>query len=251
MDIFQNLVLTEVYRPMNVFSQQGTSSQMTNRKSYGLSLCLSGHITYVLDGVEYHSTPGNIVILPKGKSYTLHRKATGTFLLVNFQCTGFACETFCILPLQNQQAYIKDYELLQKLYSSPHNRLLCFSVVYRLLNHVATHPQYNALTPALRYLEEHLADPNLNNNALSAQAGISEVYFRKLFAEQFHTTPRQYILDRRLQNATDYLTSTDLSVSAIAERCGFASVYHFSRAFRARFGFTPSQYAAQHRVFDL
>ena len=71
MGIFDDIVLTEVYRPLMVFSQQGTSAQMNDRKNYGLSFCLSGQITYVLDGRAYRSTPGHAVILPKGKTYTL------------------------------------------------------------------------------------------------------------------------------------------------------------------------------------
>lgn len=42
------------------------------------------------------------------------------------------------------------------------------------------------------------------------------------------------------------LLSENLSkISEISERCGFSSVYHFSRAFSIRVGMTPSEYAKQ------
>ena len=43
---------------------------------------------------------------------------------------------------------------------------------------------------ALQYIEEHLADCDLNNTRLALQAGISEVYLRKLFHSQYHISPK-------------------------------------------------------------
>ena len=55
-------------------------------------------------------------------------------------------------------------------------------------------------------------------------------------------TPRQYILDLRLRLARQLLSETRESIGAIAEQCGFSSVYHFSRAFHQSTGRTPSEY---------
>ncbi|UJB65690.1 helix-turn-helix transcriptional regulator [Acidovorax sp. YS12] len=54
-------------------------------------------------------------------------------------------------------------------------------------------------------------------------------------------TVRQCLRDVRLETALALLQSTTLQVSDIAARCGYASHSRFSAAFRARFGFPPSQ----------
>ena len=101
------------------------------------------------------------------------------------------------------------------------------------------------------YIEENLADPDLSNDVLAQMSHISESYLRKQFHRQYHTTPKQYILELRLQKAKLLLSDTHCSVTEVAEACGFSSVYHFCRAFKEKVGMTPTQYARQNKVFRL
>jgi len=50
------------------------------------------------------------------------------------------------------------------------------------------------------------------------------------------------LLERRLRKAAQLLQTTDKTVQQIADECGFESLSHFSRYFKAKFGITPSQY---------
>ena len=74
---------------------------------------------------------------------------------------------------------------------------------------------------------------------------------RKLFLSRYSTTPKQYILKQRLNMAQQLLLDTALSVTQIAERCGFTSVYHFCRAFKDKTGISPSQYGKETRLSQL
>ena len=75
---------------------------------------------------------------------------------------------------------------------------------------------------------------------------MSEVHFRKLFAEKYNTTPKQYIIDVRMKKAKQMLRASNLAVTEIAYMCGFTSLYSFSRAFKDKTGQTPSEYAKTH-----
>ena len=48
--------------------------------------------------------------------------------------------------------------------------------------------------------------------------------------------------ESRLSEAAQLLQSSDLNVSDIGERCGFESLYAFSRAFRKAYGIPPRTY---------
>jgi AraC-like DNA-binding protein len=50
-----------------------------------------------------------------------------------------------------------------------------------------------------------------------------------------------YVRERRLERARAELMSTQLSVSEIAARWHFADSSHFVKAYRSRFGETPTQ----------
>ena len=52
------------------------------------------------------------------------------------------------------------------------------------------------------------------------------------------------ILERKLSAACDYLASGRMSISAIADFCGWNSLAAFRKAFKARFGVSPSRHRA-------
>ncbi len=59
------------------------------------------------------------------------------------------------------------------------------------------------------------------------------------------------IADPQLSNAIlakQLLTDAFLTVTAVAEACGFCSVYHFCRVFKERAGMTPTQYARHNKA---
>ena len=103
------------------------------------------------------------------------------------------------------------------------------------------------LEPAMEFLKTHLSDPGLCNAALAERAAVSEVYFRKLFTEEYGVSPMQYVRTLRIEKAKDMLLGDYSSVAAIAEVTGFASVYSFCRAFKSTTGLTPTEYSRHSR----
>ena len=75
---------------------------------------------------------------------------------------------------------------------------------------------------------------------LAAEAGVSKFHFTRLFRQKVGLTPLAYLLERRLDAASRLLEVTDLSVAAIATRCGFVRATHFATAFARRYGKSPS-----------
>ena len=253
MNIFENTIVTEIHPPMTVYSQKGRVFQMEHRKTYGLGLCLRGQIRYVMDGKEYLSDPNHGILLPKGGSYRLYREKEGLFPLINFDCEALPCEQILSFPLQDPQACLQDFEELKSAFLLHENRLKIFSIFYSLLSKVSNDypPDSSFLHSIIGYIQDHLSDPDLSNSLLAEKMGISEVYFRKRFTACFHTTPKQYILDLRIRKAMQMLAQSPDTVTFISEACGFSSLYHFCKVFKVRTGMTPSQFAAQNRIFRI
>ncbi|MBQ7935741.1 MAG: helix-turn-helix transcriptional regulator [Clostridia bacterium] len=243
----KNITITKIEELYTVVSPKGRYFEMKERPCFGLSFCMVGQITYTHNGKTYISDPDHAILLPKGQSYTLHGDKKGRFPVIDFQCIDFDCKTFQVIPLQNKESFIKDYEHLKSLFLHSEHRLKTLGLFYEILERLTAQSNDGSgyLHPALHYLEEHIADPLLSNALLAKQAGISEVYFRKLFLQQYGTTPKQYILELRLRKAKQLLTDTAHSVTAVAEECGFSSVYHFCRIFKEKTGSTPKEYIRQ------
>ncbi len=93
------------------------------------------------------------------------------------------------------------------------------------------------------FIKAHLTDPELNVKAVARAMNCSERYVYKAF-ETDDVTPDRYIWDARLSRCGEVLADpawADCSISEVAYRHGFASSAHFSRAFRTRFGVSPSE----------
>jgi len=93
-----------------------------------------------------------------------------------------------------------------------------------------------------QFVESNIFDPTLNNNKVAESQGISLRYLHKLFQDQDESI-HEMILHKRLAAAHDLLashTGARPTIESIAYHVGFSSASHFSRAFKARFGITPS-----------
>lgn len=92
-------------------------------------------------------------------------------------------------------------------------------------------------------IERHLCDPGLSVSWLLARHPMSERTLRALFADA-GTTFTDYVRDRRLALAYRRLIDPAQAarpISAIAYASGFCDLSGFNRAFRRRFGISPSE----------
>jgi AraC family transcriptional regulator len=108
------------------------------------------------------------------------------------------------------------------------------------------HVSDRRLLRVLEFIEAHFDQP-LSLDVLAAEAGISRYHFATVFKRALGRSPHRHVHEVRLRCAATMLTSTQKSVLDVALSCGFASPSHFSAAFRAAHGESPTAYRARHR----
>ena len=86
-------------------------------------------------------------------------------------------------------------------------------------------------------LENPAGDHTLRS--LAERAGMSRSGFAFRFGVAFGTTPMEFVKRIRLRYAARLLRTTDLPIAMIANKVGYGSRTHFSRAFRATYGRDP------------
>jgi transcriptional regulator of acetoin/glycerol metabolism len=91
------------------------------------------------------------------------------------------------------------------------------------------------------YVESHLKE-NISLETLAGTSGLSIYHFARAFKRSQGVTPHHYLLQRRIQRASQLLTSSDLSMSEIAFATGFSDQSHFARRFRELVGVPPSTF---------
>lgn len=77
---------------------------------------------------------------------------------------------------------------------------------------------------------------------LAAIAGLNEFKLKKGFKELFDQTVFGYLAEVRLAMACRALREKKKTISRIAFELGYASLQHFSAAFKKKFGVSPAKY---------
>ena len=222
------------------------------RKSDAFVYILSGCATYTFqNGTVATPRAGDILFLAKDSHYRIDVTVTDyTYLFVDFL---FAKEGEA---LQNEAFHSRLFEKTANLFyraqrifpvATVENALYCKSLVYNIYADVVKSERQKYLSGHLRRvleeavatITERYADATLSVSELSRAAGMSEVYFRRLFKSQYGSAPLAFITAYRLSVAKRLLLGTPLPIHAIAAACGFDTSYYFARVFKASTGVTP------------
>ena len=91
-------------------------------------------------------------------------------------------------------------------------------------------------------IHQKLHDENLNLESLAAELDCSSSNLSRLFHRQVGERVIEHINRLRIQNASDTLRHTRLSVKVIALGCGYRDAGYFGRVFRQVTGRSPQQF---------
>ena len=83
---------------------------------------------------------------------------------------------------------------------------------------------------------------------LARVSSVSEAHFARSFRQAFGVPPHRYLLTRRIERATALLRDTELPITEIAFRTGWASLGTFGRTFRDITGASPGALREQARA---
>ncbi len=87
-------------------------------------------------------------------------------------------------------------------------------------------------------------DRTITVDELAAEAGMSPSHFSRVFKETLGSTPMQYVMAYRIEQAMKMMEDATRPLGEIALDCGFADQAHFSRSFKQVTGQTPRSFRA-------
>lgn len=108
----------------------------------------------------------------------------------------------------------------------------------RMTLQTRTQVRNSKLATALQIMENNIEDP-LTPDEVSDVVGLSTRQLERLFAKYMGVSPKRHYLRLRLEKARDLLRQTDFSVTDVCVACGFKSLSHFSKSYRAAYGISP------------
>ena len=96
------------------------------------------------------------------------------------------------------------------------------------------------------YIAQHL-HKNFTIRDLSNHLFMEYSYLSRLFSTKYGMRLKQYITQKRLLTAKEMITGTNLTMTEIAEKCGFESLCRLERIFKNEEGLSPTEYRSRFR----
>ena len=104
------------------------------------------------------------------------------------------------------------------------------------------------IAKVLGIIEAHMDDEAFSIDALSREAGFSNMHFYRKIKALTGQTPSQFLRTIRLKRAAELLARNSDNVTQIAYSVGFNSLSYFNKCFKEQFGVTPGQFAEKSKV---
>lgn len=136
----------------------------------------------------------------------------------------------------------EEYQTKKKFYSQR-----CSGLLLNVFSHIAiTGDSQTAKTNTLvdsiiSYINKHYAN-NLSNQQLGELFGYHPNYLNQLFTRYTGESLHHYLQNIRIMHAISLLQNTDLPVFTIATKVGFHDFPHFSRYFKDKTGYAPTDF---------
>lgn len=108
------------------------------------------------------------------------------------------------------------------------------SIVYSNEGHIKT-------VIGIRNYIENNYDVNLNLDLLSHIQYVSKYHMLRLFKKYYGQTPRQYLIDKRIEKSKEQLKN-GMSVTETCFAVGFESLSSFSTLFKTKTGKSPTEF---------
>ena len=95
------------------------------------------------------------------------------------------------------------------------------------------------IAPAMRHIIRYYYEP-VTVNELAAMCDMTPYHFCRVFHRMIGSSPMQYVMKQRMQQARRCLESTKMTLGEVAESVGYADEGYFCRLFKKTYGVTPS-----------
>ena len=226
-----------------------------SRLTHGFIFRQKGDATYFFKDKTITVSENEFIFLPYGIAYEYinHNTEDSVYTSINFQATLAepAVKVYSTDIFHSTDYIIQNFSQLWNL-GSPSDKYKCLSLLYELLSHISASEHLSngdkvkleLISPAIEYLKSNIYESSLKVDKLHNLCGISDTYFRKIFAARFGMSPQSYVLNERITHAKSIIESGDYdSIREISESVGYTDPLYFSKAFKKAYGLSPLAYA--------
>lgn len=242
-----------------------------SRGEYHMHFILNGEGYLVIEDKRYHLTRGQIFILPPDVRVYYYASESNPwyYAWVGFhgsrassylEQAGFSADCIIrdtIIPPENFSSII--HEMLEANQMTVENELIRVGYLYQLISLLIdsyeelsgtrnSHHDYSMETyveHALQYIRFNYGT-HMQINDLVDYIGINRSYLSYIFKKKLNMSPKEYLIQYRMDKAKNLLATTSETIQVIAKSVGYPDALAFSKMFHGTVGMSPSLYRSKH-----
>jgi len=237
-------------------NQRDVSTFNSGRNFNALSFRFHSDAVLQTKTEKHHMKDNYVSFFPARLDYT--REATvDELIVVHFDTTNY--HTQCIeffeseYPEKLSGAFREILDCWNK--KELGYRYKCSAILYEIFAECYVQ-NYKQKTQSLKigrsidFILKNYKNCDLSIKEIAEKSLMSEVYFRKLFKEEYGVSPRKYIIDLRIQNAAGLISAGYYSLKEVAYMSGYNDYKYFSVEFKKKMGLSPSEYLYNYTGID-
>lgn len=229
--------------------QRNVTKYNNGRNFNALSFRLRSDAQIKTDSAEYHLTDDFVAYVPARLDYT-RTASVDEMIVIHFDTSDYRTDQIECFKTQNPEKFAAMFREILDCWNRKEvgYKYRCSAIFYDILaechrENFKENKNASKIQPSVDYMAKHFKDPKLSMEAIARQSFMSQVYFRKLFREEYGISPKKYIIDLRIQYAVGLICTGYYSLKEVADLSGYTDYKYFSVEFKKTVGVSPSEYS--------
>lgn len=180
---------------------------------------------------------------------------TDEIIVIHFDTTNYTTKEIEVFESQEPERLLSLFRDILKHWQKKKlgYKLKCSAILYEILeecyiqNYRSEKPP-SKIRKSVDYIHQSFKRGDLTISEIAMQSFVSEVYFRRLFREEFGVSPQKYIVNLRIQHAAGLISTGYYSLQEAAYLSGYNDYKYFSVEFKRIMGVSPSKYSYNYKA---
>ncbi len=242
----QEYIAFEILEVLSL-DMSGSKAFNHNRNFDALSFRFEADTVLTVSGKETALTENSLCYVPSNVNYT-RDSVKDNLIVVHFKSFNYHSNEIEHFYPGNPEKYRESFRTLLDCWN---NRGIgykneCAAIFSKILADIYRDSKNiigdSKIAKSVLYIEQNCLKRDFSLEIAAEKSFMSETYFRKLFKKELGVSPKQYVIEKRMEYAKGLLVAGYFSIREIAFQCGYNDEKHFSSEFKKHTGVSPSAY---------
>ncbi len=214
------------------------------RTYWCLHFVVSGKGKFIIEGREYIVRRDEIFVIPPFVEtyYEADAQSPWEYIWIGFEANKLPFDLKDILYCPKARGLFEKIKFAE-MRTNGRVEFLCAAIfeLFSILLESETESDVDYIKTAVHIIHTEYVN-GITVRDIAKRLNLERTYFSNLFTKEMGISPKRYLTNFRMKQAVLFMTKYHYSVTITALSVGYSDVYNFSKAFKSRYGVSPTEY---------